>query len=173
MISFLVFGFSQVIYAQIKDHPFHKDSISSENNNGKLNHSNIEDTAVRKYVETLHKNAIDTSKTFSGIWNKTCPVLGYSVNITIQPVEYYNKLYGFCCNDCPRKFKKDPLTFIKNLSKEGNKFIGKKTKLSISKTPSELNFRLNHYNFASLQDFRSIQSRQFGQQITCFLANRS
>ena len=46
--------------------------------------------------------------------NKICPVEGDAVdpNITTQ---YEGKTIGFCCKDCPAKFKGDPEKYMKNL----------------------------------------------------------
>ncbi|NWF50884.1 MAG: YHS domain-containing protein [Ignavibacteriaceae bacterium] len=41
----------------------------------------------------------------------------------VNTVEYKDKLYGFCCNDCDKKFRKNPEKFVKNLSEDGTKFL--------------------------------------------------
>jgi YHS domain-containing protein len=60
------------------------------------------------------------------IWNKVCPVMGNAVSATAPTVEYKGKTIGFCCAGCDAKFKKDPETYMKNLSPDGAKFVGKK-----------------------------------------------
>ena len=60
------------------------------------------------------------------IWNKVCPVQGEAVNPKAPTVEYKGKTIGFCCAGCDAKFKKDPEAYMKNLSADGTKFIGKK-----------------------------------------------
>jgi len=60
------------------------------------------------------------------IWNKVCPVMGNAVNPKSPTVEYKGKTIGFCCAGCDAKFKKDPETYMKNLSPDGAKFVGKK-----------------------------------------------
>jgi YHS domain-containing protein len=59
-------------------------------------------------------------------WNKVCPVRGGEIDPDVATVEYNGKVYGFCCGGCDSKFKKDPEKYLKNLSKDGKRFIGKK-----------------------------------------------
>jgi YHS domain-containing protein len=47
--------------------------------------------------------------------NKMCAV---ETDHEIDPkvtVEYKGKTIGFCCEDCPTEFKKDPEKYVKNL----------------------------------------------------------
>lgn len=60
------------------------------------------------------------------IWNAVCPVMGEKVNPKAPTAEYKGKTIGFCCAGCDEKFKKDPEKYMKNLSKDGKKFVGKK-----------------------------------------------
>jgi hypothetical protein len=54
--------------------------------------------------------------------NKTCPVQrGNPVNPNIATVEYQGKTYGFCCADCPAKFKADPEKYLKDFTDDGGK----------------------------------------------------
>lgn len=59
------------------------------------------------------------------IWNKFCPVRGNEVDVETATVKYDGKNIGFCCPGCDKKFNKDPKAYLKNLSKDGKKFIGK------------------------------------------------
>ncbi|MBA4317660.1 MAG: efflux RND transporter periplasmic adaptor subunit [Flavobacterium sp.] len=59
------------------------------------------------------------------IWNTVCPVMGNPVDPKSPTVEYNGKLIGFCCGGCDDKFKAEPEKYLKNLNKEGNKFLGK------------------------------------------------
>lgn len=60
------------------------------------------------------------------IWNEVCPVMGNKVNPKTPTAEYKGKTIGFCCPGCDAKFKKDPEKYMKNLSEDGKKFVGKK-----------------------------------------------
>jgi len=60
------------------------------------------------------------------VWNKVCPVKGNPVEEDSPTVEYNGKLYGFCCPGCDTKFAKNPEKYLKNLSEDGTKFIGRK-----------------------------------------------
>lgn len=59
------------------------------------------------------------------IWNTICPVMGNPVDPKSPTVEYKGRIIGFCCGGCDDKFKAEPEKYLKNLNKEGNKFIGK------------------------------------------------
>jgi len=59
-------------------------------------------------------------------WNKVCPVKGNPIEANSPTVEYNGKVYAFCCPGCDTKFAKNPEKYIKNLSEDGKKFIGKK-----------------------------------------------
>ncbi len=57
-------------------------------------------------------------------WNAVCPVRGEVIDPEANKVEYNGKVYGFCCNGCDAKFKKNPEKYSKNLSDDGKSFIG-------------------------------------------------
>ena len=59
------------------------------------------------------------------IWNKYCPIRGGEVDPETPTVEYKGKIIGFCCPGCDDKFEKDPEKYLKNLSEDGQEFIGK------------------------------------------------
>ncbi len=59
-------------------------------------------------------------------WNAVCPVKGNPVDEETPTVEYKGKVYGFCCPGCDTKFAKNPEKYIKNLSEDGKKFIGRR-----------------------------------------------
>ncbi len=69
----------------------------------------------------------DSSETVSKEpWNKVCPVKGNPIEADSPTVEYNGKVYAFCCPGCDTKFAKNPEKYVKNLSEDGKKFIGKK-----------------------------------------------
>lgn len=72
------------------------------------------------------KSDVKNSDVKLAIWNKVCPVTGEDVDSEIATEIFQGKTIGFCCPGCIKKFKKDPEKFIKNLSEDGAKFIGKK-----------------------------------------------
>jgi len=59
------------------------------------------------------------------IWNKVCPITGEDVDSDTETVVFHGKTIGFCCSGCIKKFNKDPEKFMKNLSEDGTKFLGK------------------------------------------------
>ena len=60
------------------------------------------------------------------IWNAVCPVKGGEVDPETPTVQYKGKNIGFCCPGCDSKFSADPEKYMKNLSEDGKKFVGKK-----------------------------------------------
>lgn len=88
-------------------------------------HHNKRDTTNAKKM-IMHENNMDSTKTETAkVWNKVCPVMGEEVDEEAPTFEYKGKNYGFCCPGCDKKFKKDPEKYIKNLSEDGTKFLGK------------------------------------------------
>jgi len=81
-----------------------------------------------KKAEKVKVEKVDESKETlsSKIWNKVCPVKGEEVDAESPTVKYNGKVYGFCCPGCDAKFQKNPEKYLKNLSKDGKKFIGRK-----------------------------------------------
>ncbi len=79
-------------------------------------------------VDTIKVQNVDEDKAVVSKepWNKVCPVKGNEIDKDTPTVEYNGKVYGFCCPGCDSKFKKDPEKYLKNLSEDGKKFIGKK-----------------------------------------------
>jgi YHS domain-containing protein len=52
----------------------------------------------------------------AGPINKFCPVETENpVDPTVPTVVYDGKIIGFCCDDCPAKFKKNPKAYMKGL----------------------------------------------------------
>jgi len=62
----------------------------------------------------------------SGVFNALCPVVGGTVSSKHPNILFKGKIYGFCCPGCDKKFFANPTMYVKNLSKDGKKFIGKK-----------------------------------------------
>ncbi|MDP2366255.1 MAG: YHS domain-containing protein [Ignavibacteria bacterium] len=79
-------------------------------------------------VETNKVQQIDESKetVSKEPWNKVCPVKGNEIEKDSPTVEYNGKVYAFCCPGCDTKFAKNPEKYLKNLSEDGKKFVGKK-----------------------------------------------
>ncbi|MBA4251096.1 MAG: hypothetical protein C0425_06515 [Chlorobiaceae bacterium] len=57
------------------------------------------------------------------VFNTVCPVTGEELKGK-HFIKYKEVTYQLCCKRCMRKFDKDPEKYIKNLSKDGKKFIG-------------------------------------------------
>jgi YHS domain-containing protein len=62
------------------------------------------------------------------IFNAHCPISGEPVNPKANTIEFEGKVFGFCCNGCDVKFKKNPSKYAARISKNGKKFIGKPDK---------------------------------------------
>lgn len=99
-------------------------------------HQDIEQSSVnendhRKLNESHKSNLIDSSKPVRvnnknvKPFNLVCPVQGEEIDPDAPKILYKGKVYGFCCKGCDDKFLKDPEMYIKNLSSDGKKFIGK------------------------------------------------
>ncbi len=58
-------------------------------------------------------------------FNKYCPVRGEEVDTEVATVKYNGKNYGFCCKGCDKKFSNNPEKYSKNLSEDGQEFLGK------------------------------------------------
>jgi YHS domain-containing protein len=87
--------------------------------------------AEKTEKEEMHikQEVIDYKETVSeGPWNKLCPVMGNKVDPEVPTVEYEGKAYGFCCPGCDDKFRNNPEKYSKNLSEDGTKFVGKKSR---------------------------------------------
>jgi YHS domain-containing protein len=54
--------------------------------------------------------------------NTVCPVSGDKVGDSKLTATYEGKLYHFCCDDCPKKFAKDPATYAKAVAADPAKY---------------------------------------------------
>ncbi len=90
----------------------------------------MEKAEEKKTHEMIHQEGMvdDSEAVAVGPWNKLCPVMGNKVDPEVPTVEYDGKAYGFCCPGCDDKFRNDPEKYSKNLSEDGTKFIGKKSR---------------------------------------------
>ena len=104
----IVFCVSLIGFAQDKP----KDSLKDP-------HQKIDSNKVQKVDESIEISAKEP-------WNKVCPVKGNEVEADSPTVEYNGKVYAFCCPGCDTKFAKNPEKYLKNLSEDGKKFIGRK-----------------------------------------------
>ncbi len=111
-------------YGQEKKHD-HKKVMAEDTASVIEQYKNVKDKEVREYMTNLHLDMIDKTKPTYKTWNTVCPVLGRPVNSKLKPIVYNGKAYGFCCKVCPPQFQETPEKYIKNLDKDGKKFIGK------------------------------------------------
>lgn len=81
----------------------------------------VSETELKENPGTINKSA----ETKVSIWNQVCPVTGEDVDSDTPTVVYQGKTIGFCCSGCIKKFQKDPAKYMKNLSEDGSKFVGK------------------------------------------------
>jgi|SRR5581483_1790838 len=58
--------------------------------------------------------------------NTVCPVSGDKVGDSKLTAVYDGKLYHFCCEDCPKEFKKDPAKYAKAVAADPEKYGVKK-----------------------------------------------
>ena len=56
-------------------------------------------------------NGVDLS---AKIVNAKCPVMGDEVDKAVTTVTYNEKVYGFCCKGCVKKFAANPSKYLKN-----------------------------------------------------------
>lgn len=98
----------------------HKDSCCSTSGT-MMNHSMTE----KDSVQTSDLKAIEVDSKLEA-WNAVCPVRGETIDPEAKKVSYNDKIYGFCCNGCDKKFMKDPEKYSKNLSEDGKNFLGTK-----------------------------------------------
>ena len=82
----------------------------------------VNESGMNPHSKSSNKN----DQTSLTTWNKVCPVSGEEVDQETPTVEYKGKVIGFCCSSCVSKFNKEPEKYLKNLSDDGAKFIGKK-----------------------------------------------
>ena len=68
------------------------------------------------------KTTIDSTKAF----NTICPVSTEEVDPEVT-YTYKGKTYALCCNNCLKKFKKDPEKYISRLSEDGKSIVKKKS----------------------------------------------
>jgi len=73
----------------------------------------------KKETQTVEQNSndettIDSTKAF----NTICPVSTEEVDPEVTYM-YKGKTYALCCNNCLKKFKKDPEKYISKLSEDG------------------------------------------------------
>lgn len=81
----------------------------------------VSETKLKENPGTENKS----TETKVAIWNKVCPVTGEDVDPEAPTEVSHGKVIGFCCPGCDKKFKKDPEKYMKNLSEDGSKFLGK------------------------------------------------
>lgn len=84
-----------------------------------------ESTATSSNEKAEYIGKDDSRFKKAGIFNKVCPVLGEDVSPSKPTVIYKGKIYGFCCAGCDKKFMKDPEKYLKDISKDGQKYTGK------------------------------------------------
>ena len=60
--------------------------------------------------------------------NTVCPVSGDKVGDSKLTETYDGKIYHFCCDDCPKAFKKDPEKVAKAVAADPDKYGVKKAK---------------------------------------------
>lgn len=86
-----------------------------------LAHDNSHDETKESKVEQNDSTVAD-GKAF----NTICPVSTEDIDPEIT-YSYEGKTYALCCNNCLKKFKKDPEKYISRLSEDGKSIVKKKS----------------------------------------------
>ena len=86
----------------------------------KQNQSQSVSVGAHPIVALQSSKVEDSSKTF----NSVCPITGEKVDPNVHRVDYKGKKIGFCCSGCDRDFSANPEKALKNLSPDGQKWIG-------------------------------------------------
>ncbi len=66
-----------------------------------------------------HSNSVADTLSNSKIWNTVCPVMGEEVDSKVQTATYGEKVIGFCCKSCVRKFTSNPEKYMKKFNEDG------------------------------------------------------
>lgn len=77
-------------------------------------------------MDSTKMKSQNSSMQTAKIWNSFCPVRGGEVDPETPTLQYQGKTIGFCCPGCDTKFMKNPEKYMKNISEDGKKFVGKK-----------------------------------------------
>lgn len=82
-----------------------------------------------KFLRSSKKHKHDDSKEIQKemkVWNSVCPLDGEKVNTKGKLSEYKGKKIAFCCDECKIDFDKSPEKYMKNISRDGKKYLAKK-----------------------------------------------
>lgn len=101
----------------------HQHSGMSEASMSESKDQNSEASKSKKFMNKDDKPVHVSDKNLKP-FNLVCPVQGEEIDPDAPKVLYKGKVYGFCCKGCDEKFMKDPEKYIRNLSKDGKKFLG-------------------------------------------------
>lgn len=99
----------------------HKDGCCTKTDS-KMNHSMSES---KDSVQISELKAVEVDSKLEA-WNAVCPVKGELIDPEAHKVSFNDKVYGFCCNGCDKKFMKDPEKYSKNLTDDGKTYLGTK-----------------------------------------------
>lgn len=114
--GFLIDSESQLKSGMPSGHQ-HDESDSRKDQKEKPKSEPYEENSHKGHSEIINDNSWK-------IFNSVCPVLGEPVSKKAPTVKYNEKIIGFCCKGCDKKFAADPEKYMKNLSVDGKKFIG-------------------------------------------------
>lgn len=82
--------------------------IFSGNNFARVHPVQKDSSLIKVSSEENTNSLITIDNTNKQIRNKLYPVMGNEIDSEFNTVEYKDKLYGFCCNGCDKKFRKNP-----------------------------------------------------------------
>lgn len=80
----------------------------------------------KKENVTIEKKSEDTTEAEEVTLNTICPVSTEEADPEIT-YTYKGKTYAFCCNNCLKKFKKNPEKYSSRLSEDGKSIKKKKS----------------------------------------------
>lgn len=63
-----------------------------------------------------------TQQAATDLKNTVCPVSGEDIGDSKLTASYDNKVYHFCCDGCPEKFKKNPEKYAKRVADDPAKY---------------------------------------------------
>jgi len=112
--------------SKMKSHNMHKMMEDSSKMKSHGMHKMMQDSSKKKSGEMKGMMGDKMGMKEAKIWNAYCPVKGGEVDPATPTMQYKGKTIGFCCPGCDAKFMKNPEKYIKNISEDGKKYVGKK-----------------------------------------------
>lgn len=94
-------------------------AFAQDHTNHNHNTHKTDSVTVKSDNPDMKKDESNSAK----IFNTICPVMGEEVDPDVKTVTYNDKVYGFCCKSCIKKFSNNPEKYAAKLSEDGTKLI--------------------------------------------------